>query len=519
VGPGARAARRGCLPRRAHRGGAGLSDAEHIAAALAAAGTELCFGVPGGGANLDLAGACARHGIRFVLTHGETASVIAAGTYAELTGRPGLVLCTRGPGLASAVNGIAQAHLDRQPLVIVADGAGYAHPHQRLDHAALVAPAGKGTVTDPAAAVALALEPPWGPVLIDAGAPERLAPPPAVTVLPIPVELPPARRPVIVVGVAARGAEPALRRLVQDTAIPVLTTYKAKGAIPESWPNAAGLLTGGTIEAPLLREADLIVGVGLDPVELIPQPWDYEAPLVSLLPWAVPPDPLPVSATHVGPLTELLADLVLDGSGWERPGSAYRDDALAKLAAADAGPGLRPHDVVHAVGRAMTPGAIATVDAGAHMLVAMPALAVSEPRRCLISSGLATMGFSVPAAIAASLTTDQPVFCLTGDGGLGMCLAELETAARLGRDLRIVVFDDATLSLIAIKQGPGQGGSEAVRYADADLAAVAAGLGIPAVTVQDVAALDEALARRGPALVAARIDPSGYRAILAATRS
>jgi acetolactate synthase-1/2/3 large subunit len=100
-----------------------------------------------------------------------------------------------------------------------------------------------------------------------------------------------------------------------------------------------------------------------------------------------------------------------------------------------------------------------------------------------------------------------------------MCLAELETAARLGRDLRIVVFDDATLSLIAIKQGPGQGGSEAVRYADADLAAVAAGLGIPAVTVQDVAALDEALARRGPALVAARIDPSGYRAILAATRS
>ena len=149
------------------------SDADGIAAALAAAGTEVCFGVPGGGANLDLAGACGRHGIRFVLTHGETAAVIAAGTWGELTRKPGLALCTRGPGLAAALNGIAQAHLDRQPVVIVADGAGFAHPHQRLDHAALVAPAAKGTVTDAADAVAHALAPPWGPVLLDAGGPRQ----------------------------------------------------------------------------------------------------------------------------------------------------------------------------------------------------------------------------------------------------------------------------------------------------------------------------------------------------------
>ena len=94
------------------------------------------------------------------------------------------------------------------------------------------------------------------------------------------------------------------------------------------------------------------------------------------------------------------------------------------------------------------------------MLVAMPLFEIDEPRRCLISSGLATMGFALPAAIAASLATDAPVVCLTGDGGLGMCLAELETAARLGRDLRVVVFDDATLTLIAIKQGAGQGGDD-----------------------------------------------------------
>ena len=126
-----------------------MSDADEIAAALAAAGTDVCFGVPGGGVNLDLVGACGRHGIRFVLTHTETAAVIAAGVWGELTGRPGLALCTRGPGLAAALNGIAQAHLDRQPVVVVADGAGFAHPHQRIDHAAMVAPLSKGTVSDP----------------------------------------------------------------------------------------------------------------------------------------------------------------------------------------------------------------------------------------------------------------------------------------------------------------------------------------------------------------------------------
>jgi acetolactate synthase-1/2/3 large subunit len=474
--------------------------------------------VPGGGVNLDLVGACERHGIRFVLTHTETAAVIAAGVWGELTSRPGLALCTRGPGLAAALNGIAQAHLDRQPVVVVTDGAGFEHPHQRVDHAAMVAPFSKGTVSDPEAAVALALAPPWGPVLIDAGAPARSAPPPAPAREPDPVVLPAATRPVVLVGVAARGSEAAIRELVRGTGVPVLTTYKAKGAVPESWPNAAGLLTGGTIEAPLLHDADLIVAVGLDPVELIPAPWPYAAPIVSLMPWANPPGPLSPVAEHVGPLDGLLAGIELDGSGWKRAGADYRRATLERLEIAGSGAGMSPHDVVRAIRRAVPAEAVATVDAGAHMLVAMPFYAIDEPRRCLISSGLATMGFSLPAAIAASLATDAPVVCLTGDGGLGMCLAELETAVRIGRDLRVVVFDDATLTLIAIKQGAGQGGEAAVRYGPVDFAAVARGLGLPATTVTDGPSLEEALHRPGPSLTSVQIDPSAYAAVLAATR-
>ena len=122
----------------------------------------------------------------------------------------------------------------------------------------------------------------------------------------------------------------------------------------------------------------------------------------------------------------------------------------------------------------------------------------------LVSSGLATMGFALPAAIAAApVHPDRRVVCLTGDGGLGMTLAELETLARLRLDVLVVVFNDSTLSLIAIKQrSEGHGGAGAVRYRPTDYAAIARGCGLTAETVRDAAALRRAAraacGRRGP---------------------
>ena len=102
--------------------------ASAVVAALAGAGTRLVFGVPGGGPNLDVVGAAAAAGLRFVLARGETAATIMAATYADLTGTPGAVVVTRGPGLASAVNGIAHAALDRLPVVVIADTGPVCHP-------------------------------------------------------------------------------------------------------------------------------------------------------------------------------------------------------------------------------------------------------------------------------------------------------------------------------------------------------------------------------------------------------
>ena len=115
-----------------------------LVAAWRDAGTSLVFGVPGGGSNLDVVGTVHECGMRFVLTHTETAAAVMAGVVGELTGAPGACVVTRGPGVASAVNGVAQALLDRQPMVLVADCVGASErdrvSHQRIDQLALMTP-------------------------------------------------------------------------------------------------------------------------------------------------------------------------------------------------------------------------------------------------------------------------------------------------------------------------------------------------------------------------------------------
>jgi acetolactate synthase-1/2/3 large subunit len=154
----------------------------------------------------------------------------------------------------------------------------------------------------------------------------------------------------------------------------------------------------------------------------------------------------------------------------------------------------------------------------------MPLWDTEEPGEVLISSGLATMGFALPAAIAAAIAyPERRTVCFVGDGGLGMALAELETVARLGLPITVVVFNDSALSLIAIKQkSEGNGGSGAITYRETDFALIGEGSGLPSVRVERPEDLDRELARTfagdGPALLDVRVDPTGYRHILDAIR-
>jgi len=535
------------------------SIADDLVSACREVGTTHVFGVPGGGSNLDVVGAAQAQGLEFVLVHTETAAAIMAGVMAELTGAPGMCLATRGPGAASAVNGVAQALLDRQPMVVVTDCVSASDrprvSHQRLDQQALMCAVSKASIAldgrDPAASralVALALEGRPGPVHVDID-------PSAPSMGPVPAEQRPrsavgdlahvlelvgaARRPVVIVGVGAVVQRPADRA---DTAaaladlgnrlhVPVLCTYKARGMVADGSAWCAGVATGATIESPVLQTADLIIGIGLDPVELIPAAWSYDAPVVLCGPWAIDDSSYfgdrlaaEVVARPSDTVAAIAASIV---SEWAvDDGAVFAAAAVAEVLAVEpsAPVGLVPQQVVTLAAAAAPEGTIATVDAGAHMLVAMPLWPVAAPCELLISSGLATMGFALPAAIAAALARPgRHVVCFTGDGGLGMVLAELETVARLHLPIVVVVFDDASLSLIAAKQQPeGHGGEFAVRYRAIDFAGVAAACGLAAARVSDVDAYERALtaafARDGGTLVDVTVDPSAYGAVLDAIR-
>jgi acetolactate synthase-1/2/3 large subunit len=575
------------------------------------------FGVPGGGPNLDVVGAAGAAGLRFVLTHTETAAAIMAATSADLTGTPGAVLVTRGPGLASAVNGIAHAALDRLPLVAIADTVRAAEAgrvsHQRLDQGALGGPVAKAVLTisgdragqTAARAVRRALAGPPGPVIVlmddgapaagpakdpdgehpdaegldgegpdaegpdsegpdsegpdsegpDSEGPEEEGRAQASDLGPLATALGQARRPVLLLGAQAVTHTAAIRAAVAGRGIPALHTYRARGIVPDTAAEAGGLVTGGTMEWPLLAQADLIVGLGVDEAEMIPAAWDYPAPTVLVSEWPAPRPGLERggmarpgmarpglartgTASYFTGATTLTAplpaaiDLVAawipaTGPRWAPgAGRAARAEAARRLAEATiAAPGtLAPQQVATVVRAHTPPETIATVDAGAHMLAVMPLWDVDQPHRLLISSGLATMGFALPAAIAAALCSPgQPVVAFTGDGGLGMTLAEIETAVRLRLRIVVIVFNDATLSLIKIKQRPaGQGGAEAVDYGPVSFAGVATAMGATAAAAgteaELAAALDAALHRDGPTVIDVAVDPACYPAVMELSR-
>ncbi len=513
-------------------------------------GADTMFGVPGGGPNLALIGAAQAAGLRFVLTHGETAGAITAATYGRLTGAPAVALATRGPGAASATNGAAQATLDRYPLLLVTDcvatGDAERVAHQRLDQVAMLSPVTKwsGRIGGDAAAAEtataalhLAAAAPRGAVHLDV---DPSAPSDPVVAVAAPAAsddealeraaaaLVGATHPVVIVGFEAVDEAASVRAAVERLGCPVLTTYQASGLLPEGHPQAAGLYTAGVIEHDLLGQADVIVTVGLDTVEPTPTRWDHAATTVVLTAVAPASTFLRADISLVGPLVATL-DRLLDAAGastqrWSPTAGAealaIARSALAAGSATDPGR-FGPLDLVAAVARTAPSTATVTVDAGAHFLAIMPFWPTRRPLQLLISNGLATMGFALPAAIGAALARPgEPVACLTGDGGLGMTLAELETVARLRLPVTVVVFDDAALSLIEIKQRPGQGGTDAVRFGPVDFAAVARAMGLEAVTADSVAEVEAALATGWdrPRLVDARIDPTAYTHLIRTTR-
>jgi acetolactate synthase-1/2/3 large subunit len=524
--------------------------AEALLADLARRGTRRIWGVPGGGSSLDILAGLDRFGLSFVLTKHEGAAGMAAIADAELTGAPGVVLTTKGPGVGNALNGLACASLERAPVLLVSDAFAPSQrswlTHQYFDHrtasAAFVAGYARGDEPAPAASIAALLdlaERERRAVHLDLTGEAARRPPGEVHRHAAVEDVPPdlgdaaallaaAKRPVLVAGLEALDAPDALRRLAEALGAPVLVTYKAKGVLADVHPLHAGLFTGGTLEARCVNEADLIVTIGLDPVELIVQPWKYRAPVLDV---ALRPHPVryvePAAALH-GKLAASIARLahVARPSSWTAAEiAAHRAAALAALDWQESG-GVSPPDVVRLAqqaARAAGRDPRVAVDAGAHMFSATAFWDCARPRDLLISNGLASMGYALPAGIAAALHDPaRGAVAITGDGGLMMVAGELAAAAAAKARLVTIVLNDGALSLIDIKQQQRQLPPEGVRWDRPDFAKVAEGFSVKGFVARDAdeyrAALRAAFAHDGPSLVDVHVEPGGYPVQLQAMR-
>ncbi len=527
-----------------------MNNADLIIATLKSAGISRGFGIPSGNV-LPLMEAMRKGGVDFVLTAHEGSAGFAADVTARLAGAPGLCIATLGPGATNLATGIGDAWLDRSPLIAITCNLNTDQLGRRIqmwiDHHALFKPITKATLplrkgeigATLAEAIRLSLSEPQGPVHLDL--PEDVAL--AGTNEPLPERLPPtklapapdqaiqraaeliaaARRPIAVIGASSmRIADPALiQRVVENHNLPFATTTMAKGLIDERHPLSLGCIERACrqVQRRLLRSADLIVGLGYDTIEVEYEAWIGDTPLLQIDIEPVDIEPT-VKLVHqvVGDLDSSFRRLAAQPEThlrWSEDGiDEHRRAFQAALRPASAS--FTAHAAIDAVRCALPQNGIIAFDVGAHTHQIASQWTAHAPKTFLITNGWSSMGFGLPAAIAAKLARpDLPVACLIGDGCFQMTCGEVATAKRLGITLPIVVLDDKWLALIKVKQIRRQFPLYGTALQDEDYCEPPAHyFGVPAHGVHSAAALQEAvtaaLAAGGPTVIEAIVDSEHY---------
>jgi acetolactate synthase I/II/III large subunit len=528
--------------------------ADALAERLFAAGCRHAFGMPGGEV-LTLVDALERAGIRFVLAKHENAAGFMAEGVHHRTGAPGILVATIGPGALNGVNAVANAHQDRVPMIVLTGAVDAAeaqsYTHQVLDQQAVFRPITKASfrleaqaaqiIADKAVAIATEGRP--GPVHVDvpigtadARIPRTHGPRRATATAMAPAAgadldrargwLARAERPILIAGVDAvnQGAGPALAAFAEAHGIPVLTTYKAKGLIPEDHPLALG---GAGLSPladrhllPLVAAADLILCVGYDPIEMRTgwrDPWDPAmVPVIDIT--AEPNHHYMHQATLnvVGDCAaslRLLSQDVAPRRTWADGAPDATRAALARAFPRDDVWG--PAAVIDECRRTLPRDTLASADSGAHRILLSQMWEVFEPRGLVQSSALCTMGCAVPLAMGMALAApDRVTVSFSGDAGFLMVAGELATAAELGLRTIFVVFVDASLALIEIKQRQRQMANRGVDFAEHDFAALGRALGGHGHRVTSRAelrtVLTEAMAADRFTVVACVIDRGSY---------
>ena len=518
---------------------------------LESEGVEYVFGIPGE-ETLDISEALDRSAqITFVTTRHEQGAAFMADAYGRLTGKPGVCLATLGPGATNLATGIADANLDNAPMVALTGQVDlslmHKETHQFIDIVEMIRPMTKWNTrvhdsrmvpeaVRKAFHLAAAEKPgathlelpmdvmgqpvvgrpmqrvPQALIEPDAGALQRAA-----------ELIQQARRPVLLVGngVVRQGAALALREFCRQTGLHVITTFMGKGVLDsddEHFLFTAGLRAQNYGEG-FLGRSDLVVCVGYDIIEWPPSAWNTNGgtKIVCI------DTETPEIDAHYVPEVELIGNLsyILNQLGcrlWNKPMTSfdvppYREAFAAVLdVGSDDDFPIKPQRVLRDLRELLAPHDILVSDVGAHKLWVARFWEAREPNTVLISNGFASMGFGLPAAIAATLAAGgrKKVVAIAGDGGFLMNVAELETARRLGHPFVVLVWTDSAYGLIEMHQRRRFGHISGTRFGNPDFVALAESFGLLGMRVEragDLApTLRRALSADRPVVVEIPID-------------
>jgi acetolactate synthase-1/2/3 large subunit len=517
-------------------------------------GVTHIFGVPGE-ENADFMMSLQRSSIRFVLTRHEQGAAFMAEVYGRLTGNPAVCLGTLGPGATNLITGVADANMDRAPMLVITGQGGttrqHKESHQVMDVVGMYRPVTKWAhaINHPdnipevvRKAVRLARTEKPGAVLIEL--PENLAKLPAATEPLAPrrfrrpgpddktidgayAMLRAAKRPIIIAGngTIRRQASNQLRLLCEQTGIGVLSTFMGKGAVDMDAPYCLFTIGLGQKDyaTHAVDDADLVVCIGYDMVEYPPQLWNPGGGkrVISL------DFTLAEVDREFHPEIECVGDIAhslwMLNERFRRDGApAYdfgrqrevRRRMLEEIGAhaEDATAGvIRPQKALWDARQALGPHDVLLSGVGAHKMWIARYFQCHEPNTCIIPNGFCSMGLALPGAIAAHLVhPDRKVLGIAGDGDFLMNVQEMETARRLDADITMMVWEDGGYGLIAWKQDNEFGTHTDLSFGNPDWEALAKAFGWQGRYVRDSRdlrpALEEALAHKGPSLLAVPID-------------
>ena len=532
------------------------SLAEQLAESLRKLGVKYVFGIPGG-PSIPYLEAMRQNGIEFILVSNEQSAGMMADVCGRLTGIPGVCHATFGPGATNLATGVGGALLDRSPLIAftteVKDSDIGRKVQMNIDHQALFKPLTKWTARLSAqnfgetlsAAFRIAVSEMPGPVHLglpveidsallddtawaDAWEKSGITSPDSRLLEEAGDIIAQAKKPIMAVGLTAsrHGLYVAIRHFAEKNSIPVVLTPMAKGVVPEDHPCYAGVLfhARSDIVARVYRQADLVIGVGYDPVEFNYESWMPDVPLVHL-----DTERADITANYdvvcdvTGDLAEAmryLNSLQLPVYDWDIEQIKTNKNRLYEALQMQQAENFTPVDLIAALQEAMPQDVILTSDVGAHLHLLGQLWKTPEPHRFIMTNGWSTMGFGIPAAIAAKLCRPaSTVVCITGDGGFLMNCGELLTARRLGIAVVIIVLCDKSLSLIEVKQERKKVARYGTNLYEGDYFGADRFLSVPVWRVSDrsemKASLHKAFEHSGPVIIEAVVDGSVYNDLIA----